>query len=478
MSGLSAPEVRQKLDHPVVDIDGHTVEFFPALVPELAKEGVRVDGPELQRRMAGTFGPPADWYALTPAERLARRVGRGPWGGGGSRNEVDLATAMLPRLLYERLDELGIDVSVIYPSYGLLFAHFDDEHDRRGACRALNRYNAALFDGLTDRLIPVAEIPMHTPEEAVDELDHAAGLGFKAVVMASFVARPVEAVARLDGDLAQYAVWADFFGLDSVHDYDPVWARCRELGISPAFHSSAMGWQNRQTPSSYVYNHIGMLGESNHALAKALFLGGVTRRFPELNFGFLEGGVAWAASLFADLIGHWEKRNGPQMAALDPAATDWERIHAYFDAYAPEWSDRAPRSGGYRPEDAALLDEFALCGIEKAEDIYDLFVPRFFSGCEADDPMTTTAYNTKANPFGARINAMFGSDISHWDVPDMTDVLPEAWEMVEHGLITDDDFRDFVFGAPVRFYTRTIPRFFAGTRVEDAVAAALTEAIA
>ena len=201
MSGGSATELRARLAHPVIDIDGHTVEFFPALVPELAKEGVRVDGPELQRRMAGTFGPPADWYASTPAERLARRVGRGPWGGGGSRNEVDLATAMLPRLLYERLDELGIDVSVIYPSYGLLFADFEAEQDRRGACRALNRYNAALFDGLTDRLIPVAEIPMHTPEEAVDELDHAAGLGFKAVVMASFVARPVEAVARLDRDL-------------------------------------------------------------------------------------------------------------------------------------------------------------------------------------------------------------------------------------------------------------------------------------
>jgi hypothetical protein len=314
---------------------------------------------------------------------------------------------------------------------------------------------------------------MHTPDEAIDELDHAADLGFKAVVMGGFVQRTIEAVAKLDAELAQYAVWSDFYGLDSPHDYDPLWARCRELGISPSFHSSAMGWQNRQTPSSYVYNHVGMLGESNHALAKALFLGGVTRRFPELNFGFLEGGVAWAASLFADLIGHWEKRNGPQMAALDPARTDWAKIRGYFDTYAPEWAEQAPRSGGYRPEDAALLDEFSACGIEKAQDIYDLFVPRFFSGCEADDPMTTTAYNTKANPFGARINAMFGSDISHWDVPDMSDVLGEAWEMVEHELITEADFRDFVFGAPVRFYTHANPSFFEGTPVEAAVAAEL-----
>ena len=41
--------------------------------------------------------------------------------------------------MYERLDEFGIDVSVIYPSLGLIFMHLDDEHERRGACRALNR---------------------------------------------------------------------------------------------------------------------------------------------------------------------------------------------------------------------------------------------------------------------------------------------------------------------------------------------------
>ena len=73
----------------------------------------------------------------------------------------------------------------------------------------------------------------------------------------------------------------------------------------------------------------------------------------------------------------------------------------------------------------------------------------FFFGCEADDPMTATAFNTKLNPFGARLHAMFGSDVSHWDVPDMTEVLEEAWEMVEHEWIDDDDFRDFVFTYPV-----------------------------
>jgi len=36
----------------------------------------------------------------------------------------------------------------------------------------------------------------------------------------------------------------------------------------------------------------------------------------------------------------------------------------------------------------------------------------------------------KANPFGAKLGAVLSSDISHFDVPDMTEVLEEAWELV------------------------------------------------
>jgi len=468
VSDCSGADLRQHLGHPVIDIDGHTVEFMPALAPFLAQEGVRLDGPSMMRRMPGTFGPPVDWYSLTPAERAARRVGRPPWGGGPSVLAEDIATAYLPALLAERLDEFGIDVSVVYPSYGLLFPHFDDERERRGACRALNRFNAEWFAPFADRLVPVAEIPMHTPQEAIDELEHAASLGFRAVVMAGYVQRPVEGAAS-DSPLAEYAVWTDTYGLDSPHDYDALWEKCRDLRIAPTFHSAALGWQNRTTPSSYVYNHIGMLGESNRALAKSLFLGGVTRRFPDLNFAFLEGGVAWAAALLADIIGHWEKRNGPAMLALNAPDIDWDAVRGYFARYAPEWAAAAPRGRPLPDADAAMVDEFAACGVQSVAHIVEQFVPRFFAGCEADDPMTVTAFDTTMNPLGSRLNAMFGSDLSHWDVPVMADVLPEAYEMVEKGLLTPDDLRDFLFGNPVRLYTGVNPDFFAATRVAEAV---------
>jgi hypothetical protein len=65
------------------------------------------------------------------------------------------------------------------------------------------------------------------------------------------------------------------------------------------------------------------------------------------------------------------------------------------------------------------------------------------------------------------LGAVFGSDIGHFDVPDMTAVLHEAYELVEDDLITQTDFRDFVFNNPVRLWAGNNSNFFKGTVVEE-----------
>jgi predicted TIM-barrel fold metal-dependent hydrolase len=466
----TAARIRAQLDHPIVDGDGHLIEYLPALAGYLRDEGLDPSSPSVQRLLPGRFGPDADWYQASPQDRARLRIPRPPWWGAPARNTLDLATALFPSLLHERLDELGIDVSVVYPSMGLAFLHLEEEDERVGACRALNRYGQEQFAPHADRLVPVAAIPMHTPDEAIGMLDHAVEtLGFKAVLCAGYVQRPVEGVSD---EVAPWARWLDTYGIDSAHDYDPFWARCRELRVAVAFHSGSIGWGSRLSPSNYMLNHLGHLAEGQHALAKSLFLGGVTRRFPELRFAFLEGGVAWAASLFADLVGHWEKRNAAAMAHLDPAGIDRKLLFELIAAHGPK-VDLDPALGALpkRVEDPAMLDEFAACAIERPEDIAELFATPFFFGCEADDPMVRTAFDTAANPFGARLNAVFGSDIAHWDVPDMAGVLGEAHELVDRGLLDEADFRDFTFTNPVRFFTDVNPSFFDGTVVADAVRA-------
>jgi len=80
------------------------------------------------------------------------------------------------------------------------------------------------------------------------------------------------------------------------------------------------------------------------------------------------------------------------------------------------------------------------------------------------------AFRADTNPLGARLRAMFSSDIGHWDVPDMSEILGEAWELVEDGRIDEDAFRAFTFGHVAGLFTGTRPDFFAGTVVEAEVA--------
>jgi hypothetical protein len=203
----------------------------------------------------------------------------------------------------------------------------------------------------------------------------------------------------------------------------------------------------------------------------------VTQRFPDLRVGFLEGGVAWACSLFADLIGHWERRNIETIGRLDPARLDVDALMTLFDEHGgPLLRDASDRVRAYfsvtgaRPEQ---LDEFAAAGLSCASDIRDRFVPNFYFGCEADDPLAAWAFAENVNPFGVRLRAMLGSDISHWDVTDMTEPIPEAYEAVERGRMSVRDFRDFSFVNAVRLHAGMNPDFFKGTLVEAAAAEAL-----
>ena len=254
-----------------------------------------------------------------------------------------------------------------------------------------------------------------------------------------------------------------------------------ELGIAPTFHTGSSRQGLRLSPTNFCYNHIGHFAAAGHAVAKAIFMGGVTRRFPGLRFVFLEGGVGWACMLYADLIGHWEKRNGTAIMSTHPSKLDRAKLLEYTQKYGRADMVEAVREGkGLEGDSNSTLnggvedpDDYFRCKITKKQDIKDLFVPRFYFGCEADDPANAWAFNDKANPMRARLNAIFSSDIGHFDVPDMTDVVPEAYELVEHGLINDGDFRDFMFANAVRFWGEVDPNFFRGTAVEKQAAEVL-----
>jgi predicted TIM-barrel fold metal-dependent hydrolase len=474
---LTPREIKSRLDHPVIDADGHWIEWGPVFHEQLRKVG----GDAAVRGFSAVGNGTAGALSMTVAERRAKGVSQEAFWSNPERNTLDRATAMFPKLLNERLDELGLDFAVIYPTGGLRVPRVADDEGRRAASRAYNVVTMDYFRPFTDRMTPAAIIPMHTPEEAIAELEFAVKqLGYKVAMFGSLMERPLTGVDGA-GDAKRFAVWQDVIGMDSCYDYDPVWAKCLELGIAPSFHSGARRAGLRLSPSNFTYNHVGHFAAANHAACKAMFLGGVTRRFPGLNISFLEGGSGWACMLYGDLLSHWEKRSRQGLEETDPRNLARGVLMEMAEKYggsefvaALKERDGWPTPGYEKlTGGVADLDDYAACKISRKEDWHDLYVEPFYFGCEADDPSNIWAFNTKANPLGARLNAIFSSDVGHFDVPDMTGVLPEAYEMVEDGLATAADFRDFTFANVVRLFGRQSPNFFAGTRVAKEAAAVL-----
>jgi len=461
-------QLRAKLGHPIVDADAHQVEMVPLFFDFLREAG----GAKMLERWRDHAVITRRAFGMTPEERSRARPGIPIWWGIPAENTLDRATAFLPKLMHARMDEIGLDFAIVYPSLGLFVLTLPgiaDDELRQASARAFNNYNAEMFRGLGDRLTPAALIPMHTPREAITELEHAVKtLGLKAMVFAADVLRPVPKPEKNPAAMAELYYY-DCFGIDSPYDYDPVWRKCIELRVAPTFHSAPIGRGTRASISRHQYNQLGGFAEGGEAVCKSLLFGGVTRRFPELRFGFLEGGAAWGIALYARLVEHWKKRNFKAMQRLDPARIDTALLGRLVDEFGHErlkpHRDKVITHAilGERMEE---LDDWRDCKIARAEDIRDLFVPNFFFGCEGDDLSAAAAFDNRMNPYSASLNPMLGSDIGHFDVEDMRGVLEEAHELVDRGLMSPEDFRRFALENPVRLHGGINNDFFKGTKVE------------
>src|SRR5439155_19121193 len=97
---LSSKEIRKRIGHPVIDADGHWLEFGPSINDYLKEVG--------GQSVVDAFRKRAHYVqkslAMTPTERAQTRRAQEAFWGVPARNTLDRATAMLPRLLYERLD--------------------------------------------------------------------------------------------------------------------------------------------------------------------------------------------------------------------------------------------------------------------------------------------------------------------------------------------------------------------------------------
>ena len=468
-----AEEIHDSLKHPVIDGDGHWMEPIPIFLEYLAEVGGAKTVDQIRKLWRGRDA----WYRATPQERQHNRLRRAIW-WGVTTDTYDKATALLPALLNQRLPELGIDFALIYPTFGLSINGMSETELLLPAARAYNMMTADMFAPYADRFAPVAIIPSQTPDQALEELEYAVvQRGYRAIMLRGNQERAIPAAA--EGIDPKKAAWyVDTIALDSPYDYEPVWQRCVELGVAVTQHSGSGRWMDRSSINNFVFNHVGHFAESNHAFARAVFLGGLVRRYPSLNFGFMEGGISWACQMCLDLIEHWEKRRreGLQYPSATDVAAMRQFIAKYGDQKLKANADAIMNSlDVFRPECGIeelsrpehVADDFAASGVNSKDDVRAVFSGNFYFGCEADDRATMWAFDPR---MGVRLRPVFSSDFTHFDVPSFADVIPEAFELVEKRFITEQDFKEFTFSNAASLHTRNNPSFFTGTVVEQAVA--------
>jgi predicted TIM-barrel fold metal-dependent hydrolase len=174
------------------------------------------------------------------------------------------------------MDDMGLDVSYLYPTRGLGMWFFSDmEPDLASACAST--YNDWIYEFTQyapDRLRPVAGVALQDPEASAAEARRCADLGMKAIFL-----RP----NPVDGRPLSHP------------DYETLWATLEEIGMCVGIHEGSQAnvpHIGEDRLSTHFATHTSHATEQMLAFL-TLLEGGVYERHPTLRFAFLESGCGW-----------------------------------------------------------------------------------------------------------------------------------------------------------------------------------------
>ncbi len=172
------------------------------------------------------------------------------------------------------LDEEGIWGEVMYQSIGLWCALIEDPKLIAAAARAENEWLASeIVTVAPDRLVPAALMPMIEIDDAVAEVEHAAGLGLKILSLQA-------------GQVPGRQYW-------NHKEWDPLWAAADEAGMVVGFHIGTSGEQAKYGGrGGALLNYVESARDGIYA-AMAIVGAGVFDRHPDLKVLISEGGATW-----------------------------------------------------------------------------------------------------------------------------------------------------------------------------------------
>jgi predicted TIM-barrel fold metal-dependent hydrolase len=201
----------------------------------------------------------------------------------------------IPEEHVKDLDIDGMDVSIIYPSTGVMLYATEDSDMLTGICSAYNDWVSEFFNAIPERLKGIAMLNLDDVAVGVKELERAAKMGFVGAMIT---------VQPLAGRLYDQPI------------YEPLWAAAQDLGMPLSMHAAT----NRAEPGMEFGNpDIGrpaFICNMDHwvrlSLADMIF-NGVFERYPKLQVGSVEMELSWAPH-FLDRLDYTYTQRGPGSA--------------------------------------------------------------------------------------------------------------------------------------------------------------------
>jgi predicted TIM-barrel fold metal-dependent hydrolase len=177
------------------------------------------------------------------------------------------------RLKDQNLD--GVDGEVLHPTLGFRLFWLKDGDLQRAVFSSYNDWLGDYISYDRRRLVGLALISIHDVGAAVSEIQRAAKLGHKGIMIALSppAGRPY-----------------------SLPEYDPIWATAQELGLPVVLHAITGGEESRLglaywNPEMVLYPVL-RHHEASRTLAH-LVLSGVLERFPRLVLVSAENEIGW-----------------------------------------------------------------------------------------------------------------------------------------------------------------------------------------
>jgi predicted TIM-barrel fold metal-dependent hydrolase len=210
------------------------------------------------------------------------------------------------------LDQEGIWAQLVFPSMGLWTVMIDDRELAQACVQAYNDWcHADLVQASGGRIIGAACLSMASVDDAVSELQRAAGMGFRC--------------AFLPTEVPPGSEYAD-------DRWRPLWAAAEEAGVVIAFHiGTGSDAKVYRGPGGAVINYVETTFPGMRVVAH-MVASGVLDRHPGLKIHIAEGGASWVPAI-ADRMDEAYRQHGefvqPKLSLL-PSELIYRQVYSSF----------------------------------------------------------------------------------------------------------------------------------------------------